>query len=197
MGPAARSVPEVQEFPDQDCGALPVSVLNVCIEILRHHRKVGEGSGPLHQGPSHERAARRIGGEHQLPGDRLGVQIRGAVRDHAAHKSVQKVLLLPEQTEKTHVLQVHTVTAEGDSEQNGTEPFSVLFLRTGSFGPAVPEKGAGLLRSAEKAGPEPVQRCRQDVRKSSVFHSRLLRKDHRESQLRFMDHKTTPLMRFR
>ena len=98
-------------------------------------------------------AARKVGGQHQVPARCLGVQIAGGVHQHAPHAAVQAVWMGAEMGQQVIEPAVHAALIQGDDKQ---EPPSRQ--RTLQAGQDVYKRQSGSGTPATSPSPASVRR---------------------------------------
>ena len=98
-------------------GGSPVGSRQVRPQIIGLDLEVGQVSRPLHQGAAHKGTARQVGGQCQLGGGGLGVQVRGPVHDQPGSTARQQLRLPAHPGQHPDILQVHSLRPQRQGEE--------------------------------------------------------------------------------
>ena len=115
--------------------------------------EVPQIASAFHQRAAHKGAARKAGGQHQVPARCLGVQIAGGVHQHAPHAAVQAVWMGAEMGQQVIEPAVHAAFIQGDDKQ---EPLSRQRTLQAGQHLCLPPRQGRLQHSGAPGGERPA-----------------------------------------
>ena len=110
-------------------GSGAVGPHKVGTQVFCLYSKIGQRSGPLHQGTTGQCTARAVEGQGQLGSRRLGVQLTGSIHNDASRAALKQVGPGTQAEEHPGILQIDACLSQREYEQEGTALQALQFLR--------------------------------------------------------------------